>query len=367
MCCDKPVAIAGPMLAVLVLALPAAALEVVGEPELVFAGGQGVCEADMIPDAPARAFRSADGGVRLIAAHHRNRLFAGPDLDHLAPDCRIAYRGAENSEPAALDDHAWIAATYTLDGTRVFALVHDEFHGHRRPDLCPAAKYMACWNNRVTGAVSDDGGRSFRRTGFVAAPPYRYDGHLGRHTGYFNPSNIVASDGWYYATVFATEWGAQKPGNCLMRTRDLADPRSWRGWDGMDFSVRFVDAYHDTVPAEAHVCAPLPNLKSPISSIVRHGDGWVATLAGGDGFYASRSRDLLGWTAPKRFWEVTITGRQNCGTPWATNYPSLLDPASSSRNLESVGTEAWLYYTRFWTKDCGLSMKRDLMRVRVRL
>ena len=44
-----------------------------------------------------------------------------------------------------------------------------------------------------------------------------------------------------------------------MRTNRLEDPRSWRAWDGREFSVAFVDPYTaapGTNPAK-HVCAPV--------------------------------------------------------------------------------------------------------------
>lgn len=367
MCCDKAVGVAG-LLAALLLAWSAAALDLAAGPEIVFAGGPGRCNGEtMIPDAPARALRTAEGGVRMFASHFDNRSFSGPDLDHLVPDCRGSYRGAGSHEPADYDDHAWIAATYSPDGRTVHALLHDELHGHRRPDLCPAARYLACWANRITAAISRDGGRSFQRSGLVATPPYRYDGTLGRHVGYFNPSNIFEKDGWYYATVFATSWGAQRPGNCLLRTRDLGDPGSWRAWDGQAFTVSFVDPYRSSEPPEQHVCTPLPGLPLPVGSVVRHrGSGrYVATLSGKGGFYTSWSADLLNWSPPQHVWQVPVIGGQGCEAPWAAAYPALLDETAPERNFDSVGDTAWLYYTRLWAKDCRLTLRRDLMRVRV--
>jgi hypothetical protein len=354
----------------LLIAVPAAALEVVGEPQTVFSGGPGLCGGTVVPDAPARAWREADGSVRLMASYHIDRLFKGPDLDHLALACDVVYRGAESHDPAAYNDHDWLAAPYTTDGRTVYALIHDEFHGHLRPDLCPAAQYLACWANRVTAAISRDGGENFQRLGLVATPPYRYDGTVGHQVGYFTPSNIIERDGWFYATLFATAWRDQPAGNCLMRTRDLADPGAWRAWDGHDFTVRFVDPYRETVadPA-AHVCAPLPALRAPVSGIVRQrGSGqYLATMAATGGVFVSTSPDLLAWTPPRLVWAATVMGQQGCDHPWALGYPVLLDPAAPGRNFDTVGDEAWLYFSRLWVESCRLTMRRDLVRVRVRL
>ena len=52
---------------------PLAAVTVVGPPETVFASPKDACDGHDAPDAPARAFRDAKGGVVLFATHYRNR------------------------------------------------------------------------------------------------------------------------------------------------------------------------------------------------------------------------------------------------------------------------------------------------------
>src|SRR3712207_8803386 len=44
----------------------------------------------------------------------------------------------------------------------------------------------------------------------------------------------------------------------VMRTTDLADPKSWRAWGGAGFDVRFINPYlePDERP-EDHVCQPV--------------------------------------------------------------------------------------------------------------
>src|SRR5439155_6631067 len=111
-------------------------------------------------------------------------------------------------------------------------------------------------------AVSRDGGVSFQappRPGhLVMALPWRYPGETGSRAGYFNPSNIVAHDGAWYALVYAAAFRDQRQGLCLIRTEHLEDPRAWRGWDGQGFTVRFADPYRETIDApHAHVCAPV--------------------------------------------------------------------------------------------------------------
>jgi hypothetical protein len=47
---------------------------------------------------------------------------------------------------------------------------------------------------------------------------------------------------------------------------------------------------------------------------------------------------------------------------WA--YPSLIDPASRSRNLDTVGRRAYLYFSRA-NQPCDSGLDRDLLRVPV--
>lgn len=352
----------------------AGGLTVTGPAETVFSYRKQACDERDIPDAPARAFRDADGRVHLFAPHDVNRALVGDGLDAVAPDCRIAYRGGENDDPAAFDDRAWLAAFATSDGRTVHALVHNEFQGHRRPALCPSGRYMECWTNSITAARSTDGGATFRRVpGVVAALPYRYRGDLGRHSGYFNPSNIVQKDGFWYVMVFSVAREAQRGGACLLRTDHPDDPSSWRAWDGKDFTVRFEDPYRDTDDPARHVCAPLGGLGAPVSSVVRHQPSgqFVATMAAvrpeGMGVFLSTSADLIHWSAPQLALPLTLAGKQQCGDKEAWNYPVLLDPDSPSRTFETVGNTAWLYMTRFNLSGCALGMDRDLVRLPVTL
>lgn len=362
-------------------------IRLAGTIETVFDYTEEACEPLDVPDGPARAFRDADGTIRLIATHYVNRAFVGPDLDALRHDCTVIYRGGNQDDPAAYDDRAWLMSPYTLDGSRVFALVHNEYHGHHRRGLCASGSYRGCWENAVTWAVSTDGGRSFNGPGperrAIAMPPWRYEGDRGRPVGLFNPSNIVAKDGFYYTLVFTRPWGAQKGGVCLLRTDRLEDPEAWRAWDGEGFIVRFADPYREpAADPDGHVCAPVGAglLTGSVTSLVRHEPSglFIALQAalrppepGAEpvsGVYAAVSRDLVQWSWPTLVWEVPTWGHFSCpAQQWSIGYPSLLDPSSPSRNFETVADEAYLYFTRYNLDGCAIGRDRDLARVRVRL
>ena len=163
------------------------AITIAGPGEPVFVWNAMRCEAWDIPDSAARAWRDGQNRVHLIASHLTNRAMIGPDLDHVRVDCHVVFKGGEQNAPERYDDRSWISSTYTPDGNQVFALVHNEFHGHLRPALCPSRDYMRCWRNTVTLVTSHDGGLSFSHATppwqFVAGLPYRYEGDIGHRSG----------------------------------------------------------------------------------------------------------------------------------------------------------------------------------------
>ncbi|HYG88468.1 MAG TPA: hypothetical protein VD978_19675 [Azospirillum sp.] len=375
------------LLVAALMALPASAAELrVTVPdgarmETVFDWSAQACEAWDVPDAPARAWKGADGQVRLLASHTNARLLAGPSLDTVRPNCRVVFQSGRRDDPGRYDDLGWLASPYTLDGTTVYALVHNEFHGHRRPALCPAGNYMKCWWNALTLTVSTDGGDHFATPArFVAGVPYRFRGDLGRRAGLFQPSNIIERQGWFYAMAFAEAIGEQKRGVCLMRTRDLADPTAWWAWDGRDFTVRFADPYTETVDPAAHVCAPLPTDRLPftVTGLVRHASGqYVAVMAGSRperqggapvaGIWASTSPDLLHWSPPRLVLAAALLTGPGCGGGESFYYPVILDPDARTRNFEDSDDTAYLYLTRFTLSRCKPTQHRDLVRVPIHI
>jgi len=73
-------------------------------------------------------------------------------------------------------------------------------------------------------------------------------------SGYSVDSNIVELGGcitrWYIVAVACGLLGQTGTHRCItpsgggpMRTQNVFDPSSWRGWSGTDFSVSFVDPY----------------------------------------------------------------------------------------------------------------------------
>jgi hypothetical protein len=322
--------------------------------------------------------------VHLIASHYVNRAMTGPDLDHLERRCPVIMRSAYDPRPAEFADHEWIASTYTTDGNTVFALIHDEYQGNKHPGRCPSDVYEKCWYNAVTLARSSDGGNSFTHARvppghLVAEIPYRYTPDAGRY-GVFQPSNIIyrESDGYYYSLAFVERHQAQKPGTCVLRTRDLGDPSSWRAWDGDAFGVRFVNPYvGDATASDDHLCLPaspkqIGTMSLSLTYSTYFGKYLLVGMAGEYsaqerrtvwGFYYSLSDDLIDWAQRKLIREAEMPWTYRCGDADPLAYPSVLDPKSESRNFETTGRRPYLYFTRFHYANCRQTLDRDLVRV----
>ena len=80
-----------------------------GEPRTLYRWSTDRCEDEFIPDAPARAFRRADGRMALLATHRENWLLVGADFASLKPDCRSVMRSSAQGPDGAGD--LWIEAT----------------------------------------------------------------------------------------------------------------------------------------------------------------------------------------------------------------------------------------------------------------
>jgi hypothetical protein len=353
-----------------------------GQEEVVFDYSAEACDRLDIPDTPARAFRDAGGMVQMLASHHVTRRFIGPDLDHLTRDCRVVMSSHEDPRPEQFDDREWIAALHTDDGSRIAALVHNEYQGHRHEGQCPSESYRRCWYNSITLATSQDGGHSFTHVDapnhLVATIPRRYQPDDGPQ-GVFSASNIVRSprDGFYYSMfqLVSDEYGS---GSCLMRTRDPFDASSWRAWDGQGFRLRFVDPYR-TRELPKKFCGPVSaaqigtmrhsltfNTHLDQFLLVGVAQAWdPVSRRDVPGIYYALSDDLIAWSERKLVMEAELPWTFECGDPAPINYPSLLDPSSPSRTFDVSSERGYLYFTRLNYPNCDARLDRDLIRIPV--
>jgi hypothetical protein len=358
-------------------------VKVTGPEEKVFDWTTDACAPGDIPDTPAHAFRDAQGNVHLIASADTTRQAVGPNLGAVQHRCQVVMRSAHDKSPGRYAYKEWIFGPYTTDGRTVYALVHDEFHGNEIFGLCPSGIFDKCWYNAVTLARSDDSGQTFRHARtppehLVAAIPYPYAPDVGP-AGIFQPSNIVEKDGWFYALVATRRYRLQKEGACLIRTRRIDDPTSWRAWDGGGFDTEFVNPYLVRADPGDHVCEPVsPTEIVGMTNSITYNTyfGKYLLIGSGElfidkerrnvkGFFYSLSDDLIHWSPRKLIKETELPQSYSCGDADPVLYPSLLDPESKSRNFDTSGKHAYIYFTRFHYKGCTQTLDRDLLRVPV--
>jgi hypothetical protein len=346
--------------------LPTAAVEIapvvsvafVGSPQPVFDSLSG-CETIDIPDASARAFRDDHGVVHLIATHFVARAMLGSNLDAVKHDCHVIYRSPQDSDPAHFQYDNWLYSFYTIDGRRIAALVHSEYHGEATRGGCatPAAA-TNCWWNTVSFAQSFDGGNTFAEPppprNLVASLPYPYlVGNQAGAYGYYQPTNILKVGAFYYAMINDWPYKAQKYGPCLMRTQSLFDASSWRAWDGNDFTIRFVNPYAETPKdPNQHVCEPvLAGVADSLVQVQRTGTFIVTQITpdsrfGPPGMYVTGSRDLIHWSKPTLIAKLTDLATTDGPGSWNYAYSSILDPKSKDRNFSVISETPFLYYVR---------------------
>src|SRR5262249_36187416 len=138
------------------------------------------CDPHDLPDVPARAFRDAQGKIRVLATNYVHRALVGDSFATLKKSCDVLYTPKQAAEPSLYDDKAWIQGVYTMDGITIHALLSADFHEYRHSKNCPGGSDTnRCWYNVITAGVSTDGGRSFHTlrdppAHYVAGPQVRY-------------------------------------------------------------------------------------------------------------------------------------------------------------------------------------------------
>lgn len=363
-------------------------IELSSESEKVFFWEKDACDEGDNPDAGIRAFRNSENLIYLFASGNVARPFVGKSFSTLVHQCRPVFKGNEDDAPSAFSDRSWLAAFYTEDGKKIHTLIHNEYQGHRRPSICQSDNYFQCWRNSITYALSENSGQSFSYPTdghLVATIPYAYDGEAKVQTGYFNPTNIIKYNGYYYTLFAAQPYKAQKSGLCIMRTATLDVPSSWRAWNGKDFKVKFSNPYTTNPKPEDHVCEPIANgkIKNNQSSLVLHKEsGWFLLSFSNHaltnnkivpGFYVAASRNLIEWTEKKLILSTPISlhefkEKKNCRNDSFYAYPSLIDENSTSNNFETIDDDAYLYYAQIHLdKKCNPTRRRDLLRRRISL
>jgi hypothetical protein len=160
------------------------------------------CEQIDIPDAAARAFRDYKGTIHLIASHYITRAGLGATLETTKHNCQVVYNSAHDGNIADFNDATWLNAFYSVDGKRIVALGHMEYHGWEHAGMCAQkTDTAACWYNVDTYNLSDDGGYHFARPkppgNYFLSLPVKYEVNQGPE-GCSVDANIIKVGEWYY-------------------------------------------------------------------------------------------------------------------------------------------------------------------------
>jgi hypothetical protein len=358
----------------------AVSVAVTGPKETVYDYDTQRCTDLDFPDGAALAFRDSIGRLQMLTANPR---LVGTDFNNLTLDCHSLMSSPLDPNPAHYDYMHWVSRVYTENGRDVYALVHTEWHGWEIPGACPAGPgKRRCGVGAVTFAVSHDNGDTYVEPAppgnFIAtAPPRPVTDDV--RTGLFAPSAPIKKGNYYYAFALAVAHGEQEAGACLMRSPDLADPTSWRAWDGASFSVRFENPFYENVsPTRTHLCEPVDydSIQSMTRSLTYNTYLGKYVLTGTavrydpvrseivDGFYFSLSDDLIHWSMRQLLLEIPSLTTHQCGGPDVGSYPSLIDHDSTDRNYRTGDATMYLYYVEMhFNAACQLTLNRDLVRV----
>jgi hypothetical protein len=256
----------------------------------------------------------------------------------------------------------WLLAPYTIDGVNIYAIIHNEWYGRLiEGSQCGPNDDVNGWVNASTLTVSHDAGATFaqpsdyiiRYSTTPFSPSFPCTATNPTRYGYdLFGTNVVEKNGYYYRfTDYISDPGTPfRHDECLMRTKDISSASAWETWMGNDY-----------VKAKTTPCQPVTNLSVLVWSLtyntylqryVAIGGGSPDWVRPGP-FFFQTSPDLMTWSPP-----VDIDGIDSVHV---LQYPSLIDPADTSRNFENTGQTPYLYYSRV-NKDGT----RDLARVQVK-
>jgi hypothetical protein len=328
------------------------------------------CEQIDIPDAAARAFRDYKGTIHLIASHYVTRAGLGPTLETTKHNCQVVYQTPHDGNIADFNDYTWLNAFYNVDGKRIVALGHMEYHGWEHGQCAGKTDTINCWYNVQTFNLSEDGGYHFVRpkapTNYFLSLPYKYQVNQGPE-GVSVDANIVKVGDWYYTAMSGWPWppncGTGKGlrpclnpgGTCPIRTANILDASSWRGWDGKGFNVAFADPYRGPITNPAsHLCPQVSNIEfltgfnyyPATHQFIGTQFTPVETAYGPPGVYFTTSPDFVHWSKPVLALTMNQMLRREPEGNWSYAYFSLIDPRSTDSNFTTITDTPYLYYVR---------------------
>ena len=373
-----------------------------GSEEKVFEYVNDHCAELDLSDVYAHPIRFPNGIMLVSGNAPVNYFMFGEDFNSLKRSCDPVLISGDRWEVDSFDHQEWITSVYSEDGDTIHALVHNEYHDPYSTKCKPGITDPSnpCWYNFIRYAKSTDGGRTFTQPAspnhLVAMLPFKWNPDAAPQRippphGYFEPSNIVKYNEYYYCMMFGVVSNTDQTmrGTCIMRTNDLSSPGSWKIWNGQEFSIPLVNPYINP-PGDSSEFLPafvsnrtIEDLRGSLTwntylkQFILIGAGaYTVDSVLTCGFFLSRSDDLINWSQPQLIRE-TILGWSPCDrqTPdqAARNiiqeaYPSLIDHDAPDISFTSVDSTAYLYFMQNMDNHTlgGWGYRRDLVRIPIK-
>ena len=288
-----------------------------------------------------------------MSTHFVNyRIIAQTTLDSAyTHPCTMTMTSTNSADPSTYNNKEWLSSPWTPDGKTVYALVHNEYQGSRSRAGATTSTRAGTTRSRAPSPRT----RARRSPTPLPRPPRGVDSvpvHEGRAARLLHAEQhralgrrLVLRD-----VPRPAARALQQFGTCLMRTRDLSDPS--RGAPGTAPTSRSssptpiwrrrstrptTSARRSTSTASGTITESLTyNTYLKKWMLVGNSDRRPAHSKP-PGVYYALSDDLLNWTDVELLMEAEITWARDCVLPDPIKEVSILDPASKSRNFETVG------------------------------
>ena len=336
-----------------------------------------------LPDAPLRAFRLANGKIKILSPHYNNLAYVTDDFTHIShPDCHSMFSSIKSTDPDTFSNRDWLVSAHIYDDGRIYGLVHNEYWGGQYNITCRLRlEERAYWDSiclyvNLISTASPDNGHTFKLLtqplNLAAAFPYPFAPDMGR-VGVRDPSNILFNpkDGNLYFLAIVDSYRDQPRGNCLFRSRDPLT-QAWRAWDGKKFDTVMGSPYNQKENNQPAFCASVSDLNMTTLLYSTEADtfigfGYEERIRPGGLFYRT-SGDLIHWSAPALLTEGHSFGFWAPGKGPLIAYPSLLDPDSSGNNFDEIGANGFLFFQKIRLRDGKPDARqRDIVRRQVKI
>jgi len=368
------------------------------------------------PDAAVQLFSESDSVVAKFGHSDIHVQVKAASIDEFADPSKVRiqissdettghYKGTNDPEPGNYDYLIW-PHTNSFEGSdgHLYSIAYLEFtgwtvYGYNSAE-CPSSNLGAiafeCWMSAAILVRSTDGGLSWDKVGsspeeyVVASSPYKYreQNNTGRH-GVF-PTETGADFGLrkvgehYYIEV--EFWGEDFKIKSMARTTDITDARSWRFFDGEDFSLANVNPYTQEISNPAsHLPPPIENYyplnfnpnNLPVEGLIysSYFQKYISIRTRSfsfapevtPGIYYYLSEDGFNWSGNAMLFPFE-DNLQSFNYPgdsepyWPMYYPSLIDQTVIGSD---IGQQAYLVYVapklNSGAYDAALNAQRDII------